>query len=86
MLPGVLTQTDFAHPDRAFSGGPVGELTQWADLIAALYLLGHELDLRWDIHFAGIEYVNILINCLSNLNYYFSLSFCSEQLAFKVFC
>ena len=55
-MPGVLTQTDFAHTDRAFNGGPVGELTQWADLIATLYLLGHDLELRWDIQFVGIEY------------------------------
>ena len=55
VLPGVLSLTDFAHPDRAFHGGPLGELTQWADVIATLYLLGHKLMLRWDIRYAGIE-------------------------------
>ena len=29
----------------AMVGGPLGELMQWADLIAALYVLGHGLEL-----------------------------------------
>ena len=31
----------------ALIGGPLGELNQWADLIAALHVLGHELTLSW---------------------------------------
>ena len=27
----------------ASSGGPLGELVQWTDLIASIYLLGHNL-------------------------------------------
>jgi hypothetical protein len=29
--------------EKAGKGGPLGELVQWSDLIAALYMLGHEL-------------------------------------------
>lgn len=29
--------------DGAFNGGPLGELAQWCDLISALYILGHDL-------------------------------------------
>lgn len=28
---------------HAGKGGPLGELVQWSDIIACLYLLGHEL-------------------------------------------
>ena len=31
--------------DRAFKGGPLGELVQWCDLISALYILGHKLEI-----------------------------------------
>ena len=55
VVPGVLSLTDFAHPDRVFHGGPLGELTQWADVIAVMYLLGHQLSLRWDVRYVGKE-------------------------------
>jgi hypothetical protein len=53
VVPGFLTLTDFVH--RAFTGGPQGELLQWADLIAALYILGHSVSLRYDIRYVGYE-------------------------------
>ena len=28
-------------------GGPLGELVQWADLMAVLYKLGHDITLSW---------------------------------------
>ena len=28
---------------NAFSGGPLGELVQWSDIITSLYLLGHDV-------------------------------------------
>ena len=28
-------------------GGPLGELNQWSDLIAALYILGHDVKISW---------------------------------------
>ena len=31
----------------ALKGGPLGELNQWADLIAASYVLGHQVMLSW---------------------------------------
>ena len=31
------------HGFLEFSGGPLGELVQWSDLICTLYLLGHDL-------------------------------------------
>ncbi|XP_039264372.2 alpha-1,6-mannosylglycoprotein 6-beta-N-acetylglucosaminyltransferase A-like [Styela clava] len=30
---------------NAFSGGPLGELVQWSDLISAVYILGHDITL-----------------------------------------
>ena len=29
--------------DQAGKGGPLGEVIQWTDLIAALYMLGHDV-------------------------------------------
>ena len=29
--------------ELAGKGGPVGELVQWSDLIASLYILGHDV-------------------------------------------
>jgi len=35
--------------DWAFLGGPLGELTQWCDLISALYILGHDLIIAFQV-------------------------------------
>ncbi|XP_023677419.1 alpha-1,6-mannosylglycoprotein 6-beta-N-acetylglucosaminyltransferase A [Paramormyrops kingsleyae] len=41
---GLLTkESGFKIAENAFSGGPLGELVQWSDLITALYLLGHDI-------------------------------------------
>ncbi|XP_077997428.1 alpha-1,6-mannosylglycoprotein 6-beta-N-acetylglucosaminyltransferase A-like [Glandiceps talaboti] len=41
---GLLTkESGFKIAESAFSGGPLGELVQWSDIIAALYILGHDL-------------------------------------------
>ncbi|KAM7365392.1 hypothetical protein PAMP_016324 [Pampus punctatissimus] len=41
---GLLTkESGFKIAENAFSGGPLGELVQWSDLITTLYLLGHEV-------------------------------------------
>lgn len=46
--PGVVT--DEIHiAEAAFSGGPLGELVQWSDLIATLHILGHHLHLSASI-------------------------------------
>ena len=29
----------------AYHGAPLGEMVQWSDLLAALYILGHDLTL-----------------------------------------
>lgn len=42
-IPGVLTLTNFARPQSIRRGGPLGELVQWSDLIAACYALCHSL-------------------------------------------
>ncbi|XP_065179314.1 alpha-1,6-mannosylglycoprotein 6-beta-N-acetylglucosaminyltransferase A-like isoform X2 [Sycon ciliatum] len=45
--PGLLTETssyDFAG--SAFRGGYLGELVQWSDLLAALVILGHQVDIE----------------------------------------
>ena len=31
--------------DLAYSGAPLGEMVQWSDLLASLYILGHDLTL-----------------------------------------
>lgn len=35
--------------NNAFMGGPLGELTQWCDLISALYVLGHDLTIAFTV-------------------------------------
>ncbi|XP_072032100.1 alpha-1,6-mannosylglycoprotein 6-beta-N-acetylglucosaminyltransferase A-like isoform X2 [Amphiura filiformis] len=41
---GLLTkESGFKIAENAFSGGPLGELVQWSDIIASLYILGHNL-------------------------------------------
>lgn len=35
--------------DGAFMGGPLGELVQWCDLISALYILGHDLAIGFQV-------------------------------------
>ncbi|KAK2839551.1 hypothetical protein Q5P01_013291 [Channa striata] len=58
--PGVVTDESglkIAH--TAFTGGPLGELVQWSDLISALHILGHHLHLSASIpslkRFLGIK-------------------------------
>ncbi|XP_038049194.1 alpha-1,6-mannosylglycoprotein 6-beta-N-acetylglucosaminyltransferase A-like isoform X2 [Patiria miniata] len=42
---GLLTkESGFKIAENAFSGGPLGELVQWSDIIASLYILGHDLE------------------------------------------
>ncbi|XP_047193426.1 alpha-1,6-mannosylglycoprotein 6-beta-N-acetylglucosaminyltransferase A isoform X2 [Scophthalmus maximus] len=44
--PGVVTnESGLKIAETAFSGGPLGELVQWSDLIATLHVLGHHLHL-----------------------------------------
>ena len=57
-MPGLLTSTDFAKPSFIKAGGPLGELVQWSDLIAALFVLGHKLMLEWDTTEANKWLVN----------------------------
>lgn len=40
---GILAEKSWNWADNAKKGGPLGELLQWADLIAAIYLLGHNV-------------------------------------------
>ncbi|KAM9346889.1 alpha-1,6-mannosylglycoprotein 6-beta-N-acetylglucosaminyltransferase A-like [Symphorus nematophorus] len=48
--PGAVTDESGAGIARdAFSGGPLGELVQWSDLISTLYILGHDLQLSASI-------------------------------------
>jgi Glycosyltransferase family 18 len=56
ILPGVLTSTNFAKPDVIHRGGPLGELTQWADLIAACFALCNSLAVRYHVSGAANEY------------------------------
>ena len=43
VVPGVLEATPFAKNSSIKSGGPLGDLYQWSDLIAALFILGHNV-------------------------------------------
>ncbi|XP_041039034.1 alpha-1,6-mannosylglycoprotein 6-beta-N-acetylglucosaminyltransferase A-like isoform X3 [Carcharodon carcharias] len=48
---GLLTkESGFKIVENVFKGGPLGELVQWSDLIASLYLLGHNLILSTSIN------------------------------------
>ncbi|XP_068428895.1 alpha-1,6-mannosylglycoprotein 6-beta-N-acetylglucosaminyltransferase A-like [Clinocottus analis] len=48
--PGALTdESGFRIAEAAFSGGPLGELVQWSDLISTLHILGHHLQLSASI-------------------------------------
>ncbi|ELU15898.1 hypothetical protein CAPTEDRAFT_172402 [Capitella teleta] len=49
VVPGVFIATDFADAATISSGGPLGDLVQWADLISALHVLGHNVTLEWDV-------------------------------------
>lgn len=47
---GALTdKAGFKFAENADHGGPLGELVQWSDLIASLYLLGHKLDFSTEV-------------------------------------
>lgn len=50
MVPGLFIATDFADKSRISSGGPLGDLVQWSDLIGALTVLGHNVTLEWDVY------------------------------------
>ncbi|XP_061090213.1 alpha-1,6-mannosylglycoprotein 6-beta-N-acetylglucosaminyltransferase A-like [Conger conger] len=48
---GLLTkESGFKIAENAFSGGPLGELVQWSDLITTLYLLGHDIRISASIN------------------------------------
>ncbi|VBB28148.1 unnamed protein product [Acanthocheilonema viteae] len=42
-------ESGFKFGELSSTGGPLGELVQWSDLIAALYLLGHNLMISTEI-------------------------------------
>ncbi|KAK6725501.1 hypothetical protein RB195_004059 [Necator americanus] len=45
---GLLTEKNLHIGEKSGSGGPLGELLQWSDLIACLFLLGHNLYISSD--------------------------------------
>lgn len=47
---GVLSNEDKMHFAKdATKGGPLGELVQWSDVIASLYMLGHDITVSADL-------------------------------------
>lgn len=61
---GLLTkESGFKIAENAFSGGPLGELVQWSDLITTLYLLGHDVRISASI----AELKESVPNTLSNI-------------------
>ncbi len=53
VVPGVVKATSFTDPEHIKQGAPAGDLQQWADLIAALYVLGHNVTIMDDFYHAG---------------------------------
>ncbi|XP_042350899.1 alpha-1,6-mannosylglycoprotein 6-beta-N-acetylglucosaminyltransferase A-like [Plectropomus leopardus] len=58
--PGAVTDESHVRiAEAAFSGGPLGELVQWSDLISTLYILGHHVHLTASIpdlkYFLGVK-------------------------------
>ncbi|XP_048407295.1 alpha-1,6-mannosylglycoprotein 6-beta-N-acetylglucosaminyltransferase A-like [Stegostoma tigrinum] len=48
---GLLTkESGFKIAENVFKGGPLGELVQWSDLIASIYLLGHNMMLSTSVN------------------------------------
>jgi hypothetical protein len=39
----------FKFAENADHGGPLGELVQWSDLIASLYILGHNIQFSTEV-------------------------------------
>lgn len=50
IVPGILLATNYATAESVTGGGPLGDLVQWADLIAGLYMLGHNVTIMKDIY------------------------------------
>ena len=49
IFPGLLSEYNaYNFADNAFRGGYLGELIQWSDLIAGLYILGHRISIVTD--------------------------------------
>lgn len=47
---GLLTkETGLKFGEKSLKGGPLGELIQWSDLMASLYILGHEIIISSEI-------------------------------------
>lgn len=47
---GLLTkESGFKFGEKSLKGGPLGELVQWSDLIASLYILGHDIVISSEI-------------------------------------
>lgn len=46
----MLSNEDKMHfAQEATKGGPLGELVQWSDIIASLYMLGHDITVSADL-------------------------------------
>lgn len=46
----MLSNEDKMHFAKdATKGGPLGELVQWSDVIASLYMLGHDITVSADL-------------------------------------
>ncbi|XP_037542259.1 alpha-1,6-mannosylglycoprotein 6-beta-N-acetylglucosaminyltransferase A [Nematolebias whitei] len=62
--PGAITdEANLKIVNNAFSGGPLGELVQWSDLISTLYILGHDLHLSASIPTLKTFFGSVTSNC-----------------------
>ncbi|CAH8470078.1 unnamed protein product [Heterobilharzia americana] len=56
---GFLTNgVGYSFESHIAKGGPLGELVQWTDLIAALYILGHNITITYEVAEAKLKLLN----------------------------
>ena len=61
MFIGILADKAWNWAGFAAKGGPLGDMVQWADLLAALYILGHDITLTLNVDVLLRGYV--LVSC-----------------------
>ena len=69
VVPGIVS-TKMASRGRTDTGGPLGDFVMWADLVAALHVLGHSVQLAADLQQANSMWA---FTISQSINQYFSL-------------
>jgi len=65
---GFLTkESGFKFGEKSLKGGPLGELVQWSDLIASLYIIGHDLIISSELNtFKRFFFKNLFLHYRKN--------------------